>query len=107
MNVNGGDRERLPPKPSPTFSRKVNRRSCNDGSRELILAFHNPHRKDQPSPSTVDLTLVDLVWVPSKATSSGREENQVRINIQKALEYLKGGNQVSPKSSPLQDELTV
>ncbi len=27
---------------------------------------------------------------------------QVRINIQKALEYLEGGNQVSPKSSPLQ-----
>ncbi len=54
----------------------------------------------------MDLTLVDLVWVPSKATSES-EENQVRVNIQKALEYLEGGNQVSKKSSPLQDELTV
>ncbi len=27
---------------------------------------------------------------------------QVRINIQKALEYLEGGNQISPKLSPLQ-----
>ncbi len=28
-------------------------------------------------------------------------EKQVWIDIQKALEYLEGGNQVSPKSSPL------
>ncbi len=27
---------------------------------------------------------------------------RVQINIQKALEYLEGGSQVSPKSSPLQ-----
>ncbi len=31
-----------------------------------------------------------------------RKEKQVRINIQKALEYVEGGNSVSPKSSPLQ-----
>ncbi len=32
-----------------------------------------------------------------------REEGkQVRINIQKALEYLEGGNEVIPKLSPLQ-----
>ncbi len=31
-----------------------------------------------------------------------REKKQVRINIQKALEYLEGGNEVIPKSSPLQ-----
>ncbi len=30
------------------------------------------------------------------------EKKQVLINIQKAREYLEGGNQVSPKSSPLQ-----
>ncbi len=39
---------------------------------------------------------------PSYAASNGRKEKQVQINIQKALEYLEGGNQVSPKSSPLQ-----
>ncbi len=30
------------------------------------------------------------------------EGKQFRINDQKAREYLEGGNQVSPKSSPLQ-----
>ncbi len=72
------------------FLEKIDRRSCNDGSRELIPVFHNP------------LRLEYLVGVPSWAASSRREEKQVRINIQKALEYLEGGNQVSPKSSPLQ-----
>ncbi len=43
-----------------------------------------------------------LEGVPSYAASSGRKEKQVRINIQNALEYPEGGNQVSPKSSPLQ-----
>ncbi len=28
----------------------INRRSCNDGSRELIPVFHNPHPK-MPTPS--------------------------------------------------------
>ncbi len=46
-------------------------------------------------------TLEYLVSVLSKAASSARNEKQVRINIQKAREYLEGGNQVSPKSSPL------
>ncbi len=32
--------------------------------------------------------------MPSYAASSGRKEKQVRINIQKALEYLEGGNEV-------------
>ncbi len=27
--------------------------SCNDGSRELIPVFHNPHRKCLPSPEAV------------------------------------------------------
>ncbi len=40
------------------------------------------------------------VGVPSKAAASSREKKQVRINIQKAREYIKGGNQVSPKSLP-------
>ncbi len=39
--------------------------------------------------------------------SSRREEKQVRINIHKARKYLEGGNQVSPKSSPLLNRLVV
>ncbi len=42
-----------------------------------------------------------LEGVPSKAALSGRNEKLVRINNQKALEYLEGGNEVIPKSSPL------
>ncbi len=44
--------------------------------------------------------------VPCRGALLGRVEQEggkkVRINIQKAFEYLEGGNQVSPKSSPLQ-----
>ncbi len=40
--------------------------------------------------------------MPSEAASSKRGKKQVRINIQKAREYLEGSNQVNPKSSPLQ-----
>ncbi len=43
----------------------IDRRSCNDGSRELIPAFHNPHRKCRPSPPTVARTLECLEGVPS------------------------------------------
>ncbi len=39
------------------FIKNIYRRSCNDGSRKLISVFHNPHRKDRPSPSVVALTL--------------------------------------------------
>ncbi len=47
------------------FLEKIDRRSCDDGSRELILVLHNPHRKGQPSPSAVDRTLKYLVGVLS------------------------------------------
>ncbi len=30
------------------FFENIDRRSCNDGSRELIPIFHNPHRKCLP-----------------------------------------------------------
>ncbi len=53
---------------------KIDRRSRNDGSRELIRIFHNPHRKVRHSPPAVALTLQYLVGVPSKAASSGREK---------------------------------
>ncbi len=73
-----------------SFLEKNDRRSCNDGSRELIPVFHNPHRKCRPTPSAVAHTLEYLVEVPSKEASSGRKEKQVRNNIQKALDYLEG-----------------
>ncbi len=83
------------------FLENIDKSSCNDGSRELIPVFHNPHRKCLPSPSAVARTLEYLKGVPSYAASSGRKEKQVRINIQKALEYFEGGNEVIPKSSLL------
>ncbi len=42
-----------------------------------------------------------LEGVPSWAATSRSEEKKVRINIQKAFEYLEGSNDVCPKSSPL------
>ncbi len=49
------------------FLESIGRGSCNDGSRELIPVFHNPHRKGGPSPLAVDVTLEYIVGVPSKA----------------------------------------
>ncbi len=42
------------------FLENIDRRSCNDGSRELIPVLHNPHRKYRPSPLAVALTLAYL-----------------------------------------------
>ncbi len=58
------------------FPENIDRSSCNDGSRELIPVFHNPHRKCQLSPSTVTPTVEYLVGVPL------REEKQVRISFE-------------------------
>ncbi len=46
------------------FLENTDRRSCNDGSREFIPVFHNPHRKCQPSPLAVARTFEYLVGVP-------------------------------------------
>ncbi len=59
-----------------TFVENITRRSCSDGSRELIPVNNNPHRKCRPSPSDAARTLEYLEGVPSKATSSGRKENK-------------------------------
>ncbi len=56
------------------FLENIDRRSCNDGSRELIPVFRNPRRKCRLSPSAVARTLEYLVGMPSKAASSGREK---------------------------------
>ncbi len=57
------------------FLENIDRKRCNDGSRELIPVYHNPQRKCRSTPSAVARTL----------------QYQVRINIQKAREYLEGG----------------
>ncbi len=49
----------------PNFLENIDRRSCNDGGRELISAFHNPHRKCRPLPWAVARTLDYLEGVPS------------------------------------------
>ncbi len=48
-----------------SFLENIDRRSCNDGSRELIPVFHIAHQKDRPPPSTVDRTMEYPVGVPS------------------------------------------
>ncbi len=55
-SVNGGDGERLLSNFLQPF---LDRRSCNDGSRELIPVFHNPHRKCQLA------TPLTLAWLCS------------------------------------------
>ncbi len=50
--------------PQPLLE-NIDRRSCNDGSQELIPVFYNPHRKCRPSPSAVAPTLEHLERVPS------------------------------------------
>ncbi len=47
------------------FLENIDRRSCNDGSRELSPVFHNPHRKFRPSSSAVARILEYLEGVPS------------------------------------------
>ncbi len=71
------------------FLKNIDRRSCSDGNWQLIPIFHKP------------ATLESLDRVPYKVTSSVRKEKQVRINAQKALEYLEGGHKVISMSSPL------
>ncbi len=69
------------------FLENIDRRSCNDGSWELMLVLHNPHRKGRSPPSAVSLTLENLVGVPSKAALSGKEKKkQVWIHNQKTCE---------------------
>ncbi len=58
------------------FLENIDRRSCNDGSRELTPIFLNSHGKSWPSPSAVARTLEYLVGVPSKTVSSGKGKNR-------------------------------
>ncbi len=47
------------------FIENIDRRSCNNGSRELIPQFYNAHRKSRPSPPAVARNLEYLVGVSS------------------------------------------
>ncbi len=47
------------------FLQNIERRSCNDGRRELIPVFHKPHRKCRPCPPAVARTLEYLEGGPS------------------------------------------
>ncbi len=85
-----------------TLHKNFDGRNCNDVRRELIPIFHDPHRKCRPSPSAVARTLQYLVGVPTKATTSGREEKQARMKIQEIREYLECGSRAGTKSAPLQ-----
>ncbi len=71
------------------FLENIDRRSCDDGSRELILVFHNPHQKSRPSPSAVARTLKYIEGVSSKAASSGRKEKKFGSISKRPLNILK------------------
>ncbi len=64
------------------FLENIDRRSCHDGSPELNQYFTNLNENTDSLPPLVARTLKYLMWVPSLAESSEREEKQVRLNIQ-------------------------
>ncbi len=63
------------------FLDNIDSSNCNDGSRELVPVFHNPHRKGRPFPSAVVLTLEYLVGVTFSAASSGRGKSKFGSTI--------------------------
>ncbi len=48
-----------------SFLENIDRRSCNDGSWQLIPIFHSPHRKCRPAPLEMARTLEYLEGLPS------------------------------------------
>ncbi len=56
QSMEGMGKDRCPNFFQP-FLENIDRRSCNDGSRELIPVFHNPNQTCRPSPSAVAHTL--------------------------------------------------
>ncbi len=53
------------------FLETIDRRSCNDGSRQLIAVFHNSHRNCQHYPSAVARTLEYIVGELSYSSIGG------------------------------------
>ncbi len=65
--------ERLLFKRSPTvFLENINGRSCNDGNRELIPVFHNPHRKNPDPLLTLVASLIELTTSRMEALKAQR-----------------------------------
>ncbi len=64
LSMEGMGKDRCPNFLQP-FLENIDRRSCNDGSREIIPVFHNPHRRCRPSTSAVARTLEYLKGVLS------------------------------------------
>ncbi len=75
-----------------TFLENIDRRTCSNGSLDLIPVFQNTHRNGRPSPSAMAGILEYLVGVPSKATSSGNEKKQSEI-VAAAVSLRRGGDE--------------
>ncbi len=58
------------------FLENIDRRSCNDGSRELISVLHKPHRKCRPSPSAVARTFEYLEGVSPWPRRAGERKDK-------------------------------
>ncbi len=79
ISVDGEDGENLSPNFLQPLLENFHRRSCNDGSRELIAMFQNPHRKCRSSPSVVARIMQHFVKVPYRAATSGKEEKMMLV----------------------------
>ncbi len=60
------------------FLENIDRRSYNNGSRDLIPVFQNSHRIGRPSPSAMARMLEYLVGLPYYVASSGNEKKSSR-----------------------------
>ncbi len=72
-SVNGGDGKDFCPNFLQPFLEKFDRRSCNDGSRELIPIYYNPQKRP-----TLSFGSGTYIGVPFNAASSVRVKKQVR-----------------------------
>ncbi len=66
------------------FLENIDRRSCNDGSRELIPVFCNPHLKGRPSPSTVT-RILEYLCLGALLVCVEWEGESVDVNITSEL----------------------
>ncbi len=60
------------------FLENIDRRGRNNGSRQLIPVFNNPHRKCRPSTPAVARSLEYLEGVPSFPRRVGGRKNKLR-----------------------------
>ncbi len=95
------------------FLENIDRRSCTDGSRELIPVFHNPHRKCPPSPSAVarDVMIQDIWEMVSEKgkyifTSSAKRKAESPRAAGRSFNYNRKSNEpmTEPWGTPLSQE---